>query len=755
MAELNVNQELADTILQHQHYLLAVEQHAIQKMIKPLNVALKEVKTKMAAVGYDPATFTGRRLAALEKQLTGLVETATAMGGETLIDTLGDVIVKENEALTGILRDAIPFPVDTMISLERIPLEHVQQMIQTPLGGATLNGRLKTLVAGAGSDVRSALQTAVILGEGVDAAARRIRDKVKGNTAWKARRIARTEIHRAAAQTHKEMYGKHPDILSGLQFTSTLDDRVCIRCGSLDGSKYYYPPVPTGFPPVSGAPEIPIHANCRCIYLPQTRSWKALGFSKKDLKNFPGLARMDGLQAQTLDYAEWFKGQPTDVQKKILGGKRWAAYKKGKFSFRSASQAVPKNLAPLSPKKLGGLRGLASNAAAKKPALLTGAQFTTAEVRKEMRNAMLRTGLTRAEVTKVWRGMRTAQAAAPGQEAYSISASLLDILEDTRAGIDIDDALAIQRGVINELSTSARALLKEANALAGGTLTTEQMAAYSLTPSKKEYATLMAKYFPSGLPANYNSKLLAAKMEDLVVGQAAKSNGLDLLLRATPTTGKKLSYVTSMTDIGLMDYSPSARGFHSPDLSSFSPYQQTRLGIRSAMPNAKLMESQGQGVVSLSLENLANAPEKYVAGEFLEEVPDVVRVLWHEAGHDLEFKAPHIKEAAEKFLASRTKDYSAITMNSIYGGGYGADEIAKVDKFHKPYAGKIYDRAAGGTEVLSCATEHIPALYNEDYYSTNEDDFLAEAVHSAVSWVAYDPGHFSFLLNALSGTTGF
>jgi len=254
----SVNQALADLVLQHRHYLLAVEEHALAQMGRVFDKALREVRTAMARAGFDPRTFTGRRLVRLEKQLAGMVELSAQAAGGELKATLREIIQAENVAQTGILLDALPKPMEVLISFERLPLAQIEQMIQTPLGGKTLNDRLKTMVAGAADDVRSALATSITLGEGIDPAARRIRQYVKGKTMYNAQRIARTEIHRAATAAQLHVYRRHKNILAGLTWYATLDRRTCAACAELDQMMWHYDRPPL----LSEAPEPPLHPMC-------------------------------------------------------------------------------------------------------------------------------------------------------------------------------------------------------------------------------------------------------------------------------------------------------------------------------------------------------------------------------------------------------------------------------------------------------------------------------------------------------------
>lgn len=100
----------------------------------------------------------------------------------------------------------------------------------------------------------------------------------------------------------------------------------------------------------------------------------------------------------------------------------------------------------------------------------------------------------------------------------------------------------------------------------------------------------------------------------------------------------------------------------------------------------------------------------------------------HELGHHLEFEAPGVRIAAQKFFQKRTQGEKTVPMNK-YHRGYRPDEVCKPDKFIDPYVGKVY--SDGSTEIISVG---LAAYY------TDPAQFAKD-----------DPEHFALIYDAVHG----
>jgi len=85
---------------------------------------------------------------------------------------------------------------------------------------------------------------------------------------------------------------------------------------------------------------------------------------------------------------------------------------------------------------------------------------------------------------------------------------------------------------------------------------------------------------------------------------------------------------------------------------------------------------------------------------------DNIAIHVHELGHVIEENIEEIGAVAKQFLADRTEGEVAVSLTSLTGkSGFGADEVAKKDKFIDPYIGKQYKD--GYTEVTSMTLQFL------------------------------------------------
>ncbi len=115
--------------------------------------------------------------------------------------------------------------------------------------------------------------------------------------------ISRTEVMRAWRESSREAYRRACDVVTGWVWWSALDRTTCPSCWAQHGS-------------VHRADEMmATHPNCRCVMLPQTRSWRELGF--------------DGPEpTPPADGPSRFARLPVSVQRQILGPSKFEAYRR-------------------------------------------------------------------------------------------------------------------------------------------------------------------------------------------------------------------------------------------------------------------------------------------------------------------------------------------------------------------------------------------------------------------------------------------
>lgn len=160
--------------------------------------------------------------------------------------------------------------------------------------------------------IRRELLRGIAVGDNPRAAARRmvrsVEDRFDGGLA-RALVISRTEMLDAARTAAMAAGKANADVLTGWVWVAELSHRTCPACVAMHGTEHGLDePGPLG------------HQQCRCARVPKTKTWAELGF--------PGI---QDPQDATPDAVAWFDGLSADVQKSILGPKRFEAWQRGVY----------------------------------------------------------------------------------------------------------------------------------------------------------------------------------------------------------------------------------------------------------------------------------------------------------------------------------------------------------------------------------------------------------------------------------------
>ena len=169
--------------------------------------------------------------------------------------------------------------------------------------------------------VRTNLFKGVAFGLHPTVVARKIVDNAQGAFAGglsRAIRVARTEMldaHRNASGAWRQT---NKDVVAGWRWLATLDTRTCPSCLAKNGNRYAVDdPGPLD------------HPNGRCDAVPETKSWKELGFEgmEEPPDTFP-------------DARAWYDSLPPEAQKSVMGPGRQALLADGKIGWDDLSTRV-------------------------------------------------------------------------------------------------------------------------------------------------------------------------------------------------------------------------------------------------------------------------------------------------------------------------------------------------------------------------------------------------------------------------------
>lgn len=192
-------------------------------------------------------------------------------------------------------------------ALRGLPVETVKTLLGFLDPEGPLYNRLRFLAPATVDRLAQYIIDSIALGKNPRAWAREIM-RVFGIGLTDSLRMARTVQLWSYRESSRYNYIANQDIVRGWIWFARLDDRVCMSCVVMHGTRH----------PLSEP--LDDHYNGRCTALPIT------------ITN-PNLAVEPGI--------DWFERQPEAVQKQMMGPKKWRAWRDGKFRFADLSRQLP------------------------------------------------------------------------------------------------------------------------------------------------------------------------------------------------------------------------------------------------------------------------------------------------------------------------------------------------------------------------------------------------------------------------------
>ena len=164
-----------------------------------------------------------------------------------------------------------------------------------------------------------------------------------------AEALVRTSVITTANQAHMAAFEANADLMAGVEWCATLDNRTCLACGALDGRTWGW---------AEGNPVPSLHWGCRCCILPVTKTWEQLAREAhgnstlaRELDKIPQgqRASLGGPVSGKVRYEDWFDSQSPQRQLEILGPGKLKLYQNGSLGF---TDMVDQRNNPLSLKQL-------------------------------------------------------------------------------------------------------------------------------------------------------------------------------------------------------------------------------------------------------------------------------------------------------------------------------------------------------------------------------------------------------------------
>jgi SPP1 gp7 family putative phage head morphogenesis protein len=323
-----VNDQLLNSILRQRHSVFLFENATAAEMVLAYEEALVSIEASLLKIARSEDAMTDfrrirqSRLQSLKFRLSEAIQIGGMAAEGAITGNIEGLVNKEWAFQSKLLRKTVPSVVP--LDLVGPDINMVSTILQQPMGGAQYSARFLKNHGESVVKMQQSLATSVSLGEGFEAAARRMRGSVEGLLQRRAVLIARSEIQRAANATAMAFYNSQDVVIKGITIMETLDVRTCMICIQQDGK----------FFPLGTSPGLlpPYHAACRGFVAPVTKSWEELGIDKKEMPAGTR-ASMNGEVPDAVIYEGWFKDQDSAFQRRVLGPSRFELFQTGEVGI--------------------------------------------------------------------------------------------------------------------------------------------------------------------------------------------------------------------------------------------------------------------------------------------------------------------------------------------------------------------------------------------------------------------------------------
>jgi len=149
-----------------------------------------------------------------------------------------------------------------------------------------------------------------------------------------AERLVRSSVQTVANAARDAVYDENQDLISAVQWASTLDLRTTTWCVVRDGLLYTpkeHKPIDHGVPWLEGPGRL--HWQCRSTSVPVLKTWRELGIDEDEVPETTR-ASMDGQVPAGQSFEDWLGKQSKERQDTVLGAGKADLWRKGKITFR-------------------------------------------------------------------------------------------------------------------------------------------------------------------------------------------------------------------------------------------------------------------------------------------------------------------------------------------------------------------------------------------------------------------------------------
>jgi len=327
---MTANDEIRDRAIAHQIYLLRYESGVTRKILKVLSQADKDLISQLSDLESTMS------IAEIDARLEGIRNIISASWDYAALDLENELAaLAEYEAnhQEQVIRDSTPVELNIVSPSAETLIAAVESK---PFEGKILKEWIDKLDEDSYIRIRDAVRMGIVEGESYGQITKRVigtkalnySDGVTALNMRQAQALVSTAVAHTANEARQTFYGANDDLIKGVQWISTLDQRTTKICQSRDGEIY----------PVDSGPRPPAHFRCRSATTPILKSWKELGI---DMEEAPSGTRasMDGQVPEAETYQTWLKKKSAAFQDDVLGPTRGKLFREGLSLDRFVDQS--------------------------------------------------------------------------------------------------------------------------------------------------------------------------------------------------------------------------------------------------------------------------------------------------------------------------------------------------------------------------------------------------------------------------------
>jgi hypothetical protein len=331
----SANEQLLDKLIGHEVDLNQLSNSQVAIIVKILNG--NDAKLRAALIEVIDGLGTNLSAAAVDAALAPVIElnsnTFAAINAEMASATSG-LIKYEIAFQKGAMQAVIPALVQDIYPIKAPNFSQVQALVNSrPFQGKLLKEWMAGIESDRAVSIRDAIRSGVVDGRTTADIVRTIMgtraEQYADGILQKPRReveaVVRSAISHTAETASEKSFEANSDIISHVEWLSTLDTRTTDKCIIRDRKPYTlvtYKPIGHEIPWLAGPGKI--HWCCRSTKLPILKDARSLG-----IKDAAARASMDGQVPKEMNYAEWLTKQSAARQDEVLGPTRGKMMREG------------------------------------------------------------------------------------------------------------------------------------------------------------------------------------------------------------------------------------------------------------------------------------------------------------------------------------------------------------------------------------------------------------------------------------------